>query len=160
MNRVHALPAALRGEIRPGDILAWKGHGFFAWVVRIATGSDFSHVGVATSEYFVLEANPRLGVVFRPLARMLPAYHIATGARWNAGADAFASSVVGRRYSVLDGVLAWAHIRTVSPGFQCAELVRDVLSKAGVDTPPACTIPDDLVYHFIDAGMPMRFITS
>jgi hypothetical protein len=154
------------GKVRdavPGDILAWRGKGIGSWIIRTFTRSDFAHVGVVVrwedGREEVLEADPRRGVISRPIQDTLPAYHVATHSTWRDDARRIAARSLGIKYSYLDGILAFFHLRTISPGYQCAELVREILLACYIRTPEVCTIPDDLVFYFLTSrGCSLRLL--
>ena len=44
-----ATPERVESELRPGDVLAFAGHGLISQVVQAVTGSGISHVGIVMS---------------------------------------------------------------------------------------------------------------
>lgn len=131
-----------RRAIRSGDLLAWSHRGWRSWydwqiqIVRMATRSEYSHVGIAWvtgGRAFVLEA-VAAGVRIMPLSGLLPCYWLPLDAPWTEGVETAALARVGERYSRWQAVAAW--LRLLAPGadrrWQCAEYAWSVLAAAGI----------------------------
>lgn len=59
---------ASENSIKSGDVLAYRGRGPIAWIIRRVTGGSHTHVGVAwwlQDRLFVLEAVESSGVQLR-----------------------------------------------------------------------------------------------
>lgn len=66
-----------RAGIRSGDVLMYRGRSFASRVIRFATGSPYSHAGIAAwwhDRLMVLEAVGK-GVVVTPLSANVSGYH-------------------------------------------------------------------------------------
>jgi hypothetical protein len=66
-----------RAGIRSGDVLMYRGHGPISRLIRLATGSPYSHAGIAArwnDRLMVMEAVGK-GVVVTPLSANVTGYH-------------------------------------------------------------------------------------
>jgi hypothetical protein len=66
-----------RSKIRSGDVLMYRGRSFSSRVIRFATGSPYSHAGIAAwwhDRLMVMEAVGK-GVVVTPLSANVAGYH-------------------------------------------------------------------------------------
>jgi hypothetical protein len=131
--------AEIRGRIRSGDLLAWEGRSIGARLVRWWTGARISHTGVALwigPRLFSVEARPGLGVTMRLLSSALPVEWSALEIereRWSQAED-YALRQLGRNYSWLDALRAGLGLPPKRwNGYQCAEFVRAVLRRAGLE---------------------------
>lgn len=67
----------VRSDIKDGDVLLYRGTGFFSRIIQIATRSKYSHTGIAAwwnDRLMVLEA-VRRGVMVTPLSKNINDYH-------------------------------------------------------------------------------------
>jgi hypothetical protein len=67
----------IRERMRGGDVLLFRGRGLLSWIIRKATGSDFSHAGLVfrfRERVYCLEAVGG-GVRLAPLSWLVGVYH-------------------------------------------------------------------------------------
>ncbi len=77
MNLKTVLYQSVRADILDGDVLLYRGSGFFAKMIQVVTRSKYSHTGVAAwwnNRLMVLEAVNR-GVMVTPLSKNIESYH-------------------------------------------------------------------------------------
>jgi hypothetical protein len=81
----------------------------------------------------VLEAvKPVVRIV--PLSNLLPAYWVHLPIKWTPAVEEFALSLVGRaEYSEIEAVRAFFGINSDSEAWECAELVRAIYERCGID---------------------------
>jgi hypothetical protein len=136
-----------RKNIQSGDLIAWRGKGFFKMLLRIITGSPYGHVGItflAGNRVYVLEAFQNKGVQITPLSNKLPGDHFPLKTQWNLATETVAMEEVGRKYSWLDTFRALLGRKTKSGnGWQCAEYAAAVLNKGGITV--TANLPGHLV---------------
>lgn len=127
-------------DVRDGDLLIWREDrlsrtsNFFLGVVRLATVSDFAHVGVA------MWLNGKLHVVeaTQPYIRVsqvtdMP-YHIPMPGAWTEESSSFLIAQVGTDYGFMDCVRAYLGITTArDDNWQCAELTHEFYRLGGYD---------------------------
>jgi hypothetical protein len=121
----------LRSTIKSGDIVAWSHNG----IVRLFTGSEYSHVGTAWvvgERVFVIEAVQPMVRIY-PLSKLLPFYHISSLGDWTQEAEEFALSQVGTNYSVMDAIRSYFGKISPDGNWQCAELAAAIAKLNGVD---------------------------
>lgn len=132
-----------RPKIKSGDVLAWTHKGWSSFydiqiqLVRMATRSEYSHVGVAWvvgGRVFVIEAvMPQIRIY--PLSKEVPFYWIPCGNQyWNDKIEEYALSKVGEQYSKWQAIGAFFNkIRAGKDNlWQCSELVNSVLIEGKV----------------------------
>jgi len=157
-----------RSQIRSGDVLAWSHRGWGTWHdikiqgVRFFTQSEFSHVGLAwavAGRVLVIEAVTPLVRIF-PLSGLLDqdCFWLPSEANWCQETEDFALSKVGQPYSQMQAMQAFFHLPTEDSQWQCAELVRSVLKKDGLDVGDKAT-PTAIVRHRLMNGARMEAIT-
>ena len=162
--------ADIRADIRSGDLLAWSGRSLGAAIVRHWTGERISHVGLAMwvgPRLFCVEAVPGIGVTMRLLSSALPVEWSPLelpGEHWQA-AEEHALRALGSGYSWLDAILAGLGLPTRQwHKYQCAELVAEVLARAGWppvrQQPRPRLIPGTLQRLALKAGHPVQLITK
>lgn len=135
-----------RPMIKSGDIIAFSHMDLASQVIRAATRSQYSHVGIAWSvagRLMILEAvNPMIRIY--PLSMLLPFYWVSIDIDLNSSAEEFALSRVGERYSVSEAVLGFLGMNKADNKWQCAEYVKSVLDAANYNLPGNAT-PSDVV---------------
>mgnify|MGYP001168845010 CR=1 FL=1 len=148
--------ADFRPLIKTGDLLAFshtaKGtfYDFQIHMVRKATESEFSHVGiayVANGRVFILEAIGS-GVRMFPLSRYLPFYHVTNPIELSEKALNWAFETLGAEYEskLLMLVKSIVNIKlNDNKRFQCSEYVNGIYAEnnqflTDVDTPSAIVI--------------------
>lgn len=131
-----------RRKIRSGDLLAWSHRGLRSWhdleiaFVRLATRSEYSHVGIAWvtgGRVFVIDAvNPAVRI--HPLSSLLPCFWMACKPMSSA-AENFALATVGQPYSKWQAIRAFfGDLKIGTDGrWQCAEHVIKCMWANGVD---------------------------
>lgn len=163
-----------RQQIRSGDVLLFKGAGFWPRLIRWRTGSEFTHAALAVrcfGRLALFEAHERRGVRLFPLSRYLQA---GRRIHWFALDDRQVTSRAkivahclahwGNRYASLRQFLrSWGWLSRWIAGRRrlpadadptrdfCSELVMAALIAAGLKAaqgaglpPPARTTPGDL----------------
>lgn len=131
-------------EVRPdicfGDILAWTHREWNSWhdikiqLVRFITQSEYSHVGIAWKiggRLLVVEAVVPAVRIY-PLSKLGDFYHIPLGVEWTQETEEFMLSKVGEPYSQIEAFKALFGGVTDNGKWQCAELVFQILHKAGI----------------------------
>ena len=156
-----------REQIKTGDLLTWSGRGFVGRLVRIATASSWSHVGIAYvigGRVWVIEAREFAGVQIVPLSSYLNCTWLPTGAKWNDAVDNYAINKIGKvGYSYPTAVRAWALAaigkrKPLNPDAStqiCSTFAPIVLRMAGVPLPDKIMTPAQCVDYVIklNAGL-------
>ena len=123
-----------RPKIKSGDVLAWSSPGFINSLIKGATQSTWTHVGIAWvvgGRVFVLEAFPRNGVRIQPLSKELPFYHLRSDKfKWTKDMEAYALERVGESYSVLEAIRGFFGVTKKDSKWECAEYVQEILAHA------------------------------
>lgn len=157
--------ADARPLIRSGDILAFSHGSWRTWqgiktnIVRIATRSTYSHIGLAWVQggrVFVLEAvKPKVRIF--PLSQSGEFYLLPMGAMWKLETEQFALASVGVGYS--EWVAIWAYFEDLEPGDirECAAYVREVLICDGINLGFRST-PDAVVLAAQRRGSNLLFV--
>ncbi len=135
-----------RPRIQSGDIIAFRHDNLASRIIRAATGSDYSHVGVAwpvAGRVMILEAViPEIRIF--PLSKLLPFYWVALNRPLCPEAEEFALSKVGERYSIPEAIRGYFNLTKSDQIWQCAEYVKSVLN-AGEDRFFAKSTPSEVV---------------
>lgn len=130
-----------RQLIKSGDILAWtnKKWDTFADVlvqgIRIATRSEYSHVGIAWvvgDRVMVVEAVPPLVRIY-PLSKLLPFYHVELDIKWSPYFDEKLLAHVGEKYSILQAMESFFTKPPSDNKWQCVELADDFYRSIGIN---------------------------
>jgi len=159
--------ADIRPSIKSGDLLAFSHGSFKSWsefkvlIVRMATLSTYSHVGIAWvvgGRVFVLEAVKPLVRIF-PLSLEGDFYHLPLGAEWRPETEEFALSRVGVKYSELAAIQAYFKPLDSGSVNQCSAYTREVLLKDGIDL-GALSRPDTVVAAAQQRGATMTFVSN
>jgi hypothetical protein len=160
----------IRDQIKTGDLLAFSNGSWTSWhdaqvnIVRMATRSEYSHVGIAwviSGRIFVLEA-VGTGIRIFPLSKCLPAYLIKRSKPLSDGALEYAISLVGEKYSKFQAVKAFFNQLKVGADkeWQCAEYVSSVYYKDGEEVVSSPT-PSNLVFELSEKwASPIYYISS
>lgn len=137
-----------RTSVRSGDIVAFCGTGLGARIIRWWTGSPWTHVGIACwwkGRLMILESYPGKGTRAHPLSHDLPCYIRPMGVVWTEQLHKEATELLDLPYSWLnDWKAAWG-MRLVERRKQCAQYVRDILERAGVQGLPMSPTPGNLM---------------
>lgn len=99
----------VRQTIKTGDLLFWTGNCFECRIVRVFTGSTYSHVGIAWvvgDRIFVLEATPPVVRIY-PLSNKVPFFLVKAPEELSAKALTFALEHVGKPYSRWEAIKAY-----------------------------------------------------
>lgn len=133
----------LYSEVRPaietGDLLAWRHEGWGSLydlqiqIVRMATRSEYSHVGLAWKvggRLFCLEAVGS-GIRIMPLSLLGDFYFIPMLIEEDKFAIEFALSKVGEKYSKWQAITSFFGKVKEDGRWQCAEYVNRVLEESG-----------------------------
>lgn len=126
-----------RPLIQSGDIIAFRRDGIVSSVIRAATRSDYSHVGIAwpvAGRVMLLEATLPSIRIF-PLSKAAPFHWISLSKPLTPEAEEYALSRVGERYSVAEAMMGYFGLARPDQRWQCAEYVRSVLSLQCRETP-------------------------
>lgn len=160
-----------RKSIHTGDLLAWTHRGWKSFydfqlqAVRIATESEYTHVGVAwvtSGRVFVLEAVSPCVRIY-PLSLLGDFYHIPMKKSLSKEALTFALAQIGEPYSKLMAVKALFGL--VSKGdsgeWQCAKYVAEIMQANGVVLDCGTTYtPSAIVQSALNSGKQLRFIKN
>ena len=150
-----------RDAIKSGDLLAWSGRSFVGGLVRVATASSWSHVGIAHTmggRVWVIEAREFAGVQIVPLSSYLDCAWLPTGANWNTDVDSFAIGSIGKiGYSYPLAVRSWwnaavGNRKPLLPNAKtqiCSTFAPILLRKAGVPLPDHIMTPAQTVDYVI-----------
>lgn len=138
----------IRNYIQSGDIVAFTHIGWKSFsdiesqIIRMATRSEYSHVGLVwkiADRLFVLEAVvPEIRIF--PLSNFNHFYLLSMKAPLSKEAEEYALSRVGQRYSKFEAIKGYLGINKSNEKWQCAEYVKAVLRingilLSGTDTP-------------------------
>lgn len=161
----------IKPKIQSGDILAWTHKGWDSFydfqiqMVRMATRSEYSHVGIAWvvgGRVFVIEAVvPQVRIY--PLSREVPFYWIPCGDYWSEATEEFALSKVGEVYSKWQAIMSF--FNKVQAGkdnlWQCAELVNKILTVGNVlKYNEASSTPTSIVEALQSKGYPIYMVNK
>lgn len=129
-------------DIRSGDLVYWKGEGFWAWLVRFWTRpkfwswrpAPFFHVGVAWwngASLFVTDAS--LGGVRCYYFHIDPPSHVQpTHSAWSEDTTRFMREQIGKPYSYRTGFLTLFQVAGHgSSAWMCSEYAVKLLSSMG-----------------------------
>ncbi|MGJ8529379.1 hypothetical protein [Maritalea sp.] len=157
--------AEARSKIQTGDLLAWRGNGFWSWLIRHTTGGAHTHVGVAwwfRKRLFVLEAKEGVGVQLRALSNTGSFDWLPTNINWSIDLECFAFSHLGKRYSYLEAVGAGLGFTVQNDEFICSEYAAELFRRADrlnglkVKSPT----PTGLVQYWLGQGVSLRAILN
>ncbi len=135
-----------REHIRSGDLIAFRKRELFSWAVRMRTGSDYSHVGVALrmklpqeprEGVYLVDSAARAGFRIRRLSTLKEFDWIAlpAGAGWSGEAAAY----VGRRLGVY--AYGWADILRAALGFPMREDAHQTCQEFAAAVLRLCHLP-------------------
>lgn len=156
-----------RPNLKSGDLVAfthidWKTlNDFEIHGVRIATQSEYSHVGIIwnfAGRIFLIEA-----VV--PFVRIIPLslcggfFHIGMGKELSDEALEFALAQIGEKYSKWMAIKAFFGkvLQKDMNKWECAKLACDILRSNGIDYGSAYR-PDTLVQAALEDGKQLTYI--
>jgi hypothetical protein len=131
----------IKSTIKTGDVLAFSHGSWRTWReikalwVRIFTRSEYSHVATAIvkdSEVFVIEAVIPAVRISR-LSDLSSFYHIPMDAPWTTETTDYIMNIVGEDYSQLEAMESYFEVPKLDKKWQCAELVRAIYLKMGID---------------------------
>jgi len=125
-----------RDLIFSGDVILFRGRGPVAWLIRTLTHSDFDHCAVAWTvggRVLLVEARMLGGVRVNPLSTRLAdhASWLMTPARFDERSLERAIRDLGRPYSFGNCFRALANLPGQGRGFECAQLLAQVLELPG-----------------------------
>lgn len=123
----------LRSAIRSGDLLLFRGHGFWSSVIRRATKSDYCHCGVAwvvSGRVMVLEARQATGVSVRMLSEALPADWISIGLEWSEDVEEYALKRLQTKYSLLAAAALGLGVTPPAGLEACSLFAAEVISRS------------------------------
>lgn len=131
-------------NLKPGDVLFWRGTSFWAWVVRKWTHSPYGHTGIYVESGIhgfpsingvvgpcYLDSSPRVGVQIRLLSSNLPDAAIATHTAWTPEYQTKALQYINQPYDFIDAVRAAVGLPARNRGFMCSEFVFKCLEDNG-----------------------------
>jgi hypothetical protein len=126
-----------RPLMKSGDIIAFRHNNVASRIIRAATGSDYSHVGVVwpvAGRVMILEAViPKIRIF--PLSKLLPFYWVSCNRPLTLEAEEYALSRVGEDYSITEAIFGYFGLAGDNKKWQCAEFVMSVLKNNGIDLP-------------------------
>lgn len=125
-----------RSYIKTGDVVAFSHADWTSWsglesqVVKLATQSKFTHVGIvwrAGERLFVIESVvPEIRIF--PLSNFNEFYLLQIPKTLSKEAEDYAISLVGQKYSKIEAIKGYFGINEVDKKWQCAEFVLAVLN--------------------------------
>ncbi len=133
--------ATARSLIRSGDLLGWTHRGWGTFydlqiqLVRTATQSEYSHVGIAWvfgGRVFVIEA-VGAGVRIFPLSRAATFDLVRLGVEWTETGEEYAMAQIGCPYSKWECLKAYFGPLEENGLWECAKLVIAIHKRLGVD---------------------------
>ncbi len=157
----------IRQEIKSGHVLAWSHEGWGSWhdvkiqVVRMATRSAISHVGIAWvvgSRVFVIEAVEPMIRIF-PLSQLGDFYWYPVDCEWSDDVEEAALSHVGKEYKSMNAIKAFFVSLNKGDVSECAALVITVANSMGIDLGTRMT-PDAVVLKLQELGVPQQFVNN
>ncbi len=123
----------IRGAIKSGDIIFFKGKSLWGRLIRWWTKSPYSHVGMALVGFgrvWLLEASETGQVRLIPLSKKGNFTLVKTGLNFSLIEDE-ACLKVGQRYDYLGAIKAAFKLSRNNQKYYCSELVAELLIKAG-----------------------------
>lgn len=125
-----------RSNIKSGDVIAWRGKGFWSFVSRVITKSPYGHLGIAWlagGRVFVLECYQKKGVTISALSSKLEADHFPLNVKWCLAVESLALEefeINKKRKGFFKRIFSK---ETVQPNkWTSAEFAVAVLNKAGI----------------------------
>lgn len=123
----------LAAQLRPGDVLLYRGTGLYGFLIRVHTWHDVGHVEVYVGEGQSEASRDGLGVGRYPLRtadllhvlRPKPPLDLAAGERWFA-------TVKGTPYGWLD-LLQFVGVPIDAPGIVCSPFATERCRAVGFD---------------------------
>lgn len=158
----------VRKQIKSGDLIALTHREWGSWydvqvqVVRLASQSEYSHVGVAWvigGRVFVLESVTG-GVRAYPLSKEKGFYWIRIpGIKWNKLAEEAALSKFGEGYSKWEAIKAYfGKIKNVNSGpWECAKFCLFVYSFL-TDKFNCKAVPSSMVQNALELGATLTYV--
>lgn len=150
--------ASARGNIKSGDVLAWRGEGWISDFIRRVTGGDYSHVALAwwyQGHLYVIQSqgSDETGI-FRASKRVREARidWIATGIDWSPTLESHALDLLDKDYSYLACAAVGLGLTPPPGGQVCSLLCADVLDRAGLHLPRKGMTPEALVSDLLALG--------
>lgn len=143
--------------VKNGDLLFWRGKGFFAWVIRLFTRSQYCHVGVAyyvAGILCVVEAKAKSGVRLVDItSENMPDAYISLPYYFRFGRDSELECLtyLGEPYGWVDALRAGLGLRDTSKGVECAEFAASVMRTMGMLMPTVKT-PESVRLAAIQQG--------
>lgn len=150
-----------RSKIKTGDTLAWSEGDWKTWhgaqlnIVRMATRSEFAHVGTAwitEGRTFVIEAVVPKVRIF-PLSLLTPFYWLPNKVgqerkiTWTPEATERLLSYVGGDYSKIEAIKAFFTRIKEDKNWECAEVVGRALSLVAPSISSINFTPAEIVRH-------------
>lgn len=124
----------------------------FGKIIRLATQSNYSHVGVAwvvNNHVLVVEANfPEVRIMPIPQENV---YYVDMSIEWTDELENLLLSYAGMRYSLSQAVFSYWTTPKVDKQWQCVELAKDFYRHAGFDIESDYT-PSSFVTSVLDSG--------
>jgi hypothetical protein len=130
----------IRDRLVSGDVVAFRADTIKSWIIRKATRSPYSHVGIVwviAGRVLLLDAViPKVRIF--PLSKMLPFDWMPINRPMTMEQEELALSWVGEEYSVMEAMRGFfGFAREDNQRWQCAEYVKTVLGFNCQDTPQA-----------------------
>ncbi len=156
MNNLYS---KVRGEIRTGDLLAWrttKINSFFDFVLYLyqkILGAQYTHVGIAVrfgDRLFIVEATPPVVRIW-PISKTESFYLFKTHIEDNPIHLDYLFKNLGKTYSIFDLLKSLLKIGNHNNEFYCSEYAGDFYNKVGYLQNEWCGLtPDTLVRNIQD----------
>ena len=145
----------VRDSIKTGDILLWQGSSIYARIIRLWTGSSYTHVGMAWvvgGRILILQADPGTGVEVAPVSGNLPMVWVSRPKELSSEALCTALDRLKEPYSMLNAIRAGFGLRPRKRGYQCVQFITTVLKADGEYLDPPSLTPGDFVTCLLDKG--------
>lgn len=123
-------------NIKSGDLIVWnRESGIYSTLIKIATLSEFTHVGIAVEEddgIYIIEALPP---VVRKIKMDLrtPFMYIPMNVEFDAFDYEYLHSFIGRKYSKLQAVLSLLDIYINDDKWYCTEMAYEYYYRHKMD---------------------------
>ncbi len=153
--------AALRPQLRSGDLVFLREHTLMAKVIRTFTRSDYCHCGVVWivgQRVFLIEARYSQGVTLRLLSEAMPCDWIATGCNWSEAIETSALMKLQTRYSILAAIALALGLKPPGQTEVCSLYAANVIEAGlpGVEFDRKGLTPGNLAETFLAAGCVLR----
>lgn len=143
-------------DLRSGDLLYWRGKGFYAWLARVWTRSPWSHVAVffwnGGTPCFI-DASIKHGVRAHEIINDWPDAAQHSHSAWTDATRAWALRFEGEPYGWLDAIRGGFGLPANHRGYMCSEFVALVMRYMGWGWPHNAAPTPQRIAEVVEAGM-------